>query len=257
MLTELEPSFLIHTRPYRDTSMLVEAFTRQYGRVTLVARGVKGKKGHKTLLQPFAPLLMSWWLKGDLGTVRSTELYQQPFWLTGNRLVSGLYANELLNRLLQRHEAHSELFDYYAATIRQIAHVELNQLPVILRLFEKHLMVHLGYGLVFNRDAFSGEPIEPDKHYSFDPLIGCYICRGDWGGYAARHLYKGSTLLALHTEQFTTAEELNESKRLMRTALSSHLGEKPLLSRSLWRRDVSGSTIEKSEGSEPDDTIRR
>lgn len=249
MLTELEPSFLIHTRPYRDTSLLIEAFTRQYGRMTLVARGVKGKKGGRTtLLQPFAPLLLSWWIKGELGTLRSTELYQQPFWLTGNRLISGLYINELLNRLLQRHEAHSELFDYYAITVQRIANLDAPHLPAALRLFEKHLITHLGYGLIFNVDAFSGAAVDPDRFYSFDPSIGCYLSQGDWGTYAARHLYKGSSLLALHTEQFRTETELQEAKRLMRAVLASHLGDRPLLSRSLWRKEAVGVNIDDTVG---------
>ncbi|MFI4954589.1 MAG: DNA repair protein RecO [Gammaproteobacteria bacterium] len=236
MLIELEPAFLIHTRAYRDTSLLLEAFTRNHGRVSLVARGVRGKKGSRSsLLQPFAPLLISWWGRGELGTLRNTELHQQPYWLTANRLASGFYVNELLHRLLGRHEAHPELFDYYASTIFDINSLEINQLARTLRLFEKFLITQLGYGLLFNVDAFTGSPIQSDLYYSFSPEIGCYQCRGDWGDRAIQHLYKGSSLLALHSGQFSLDEELQDAKRLMRSVLAAHLGEKPLYSRSLWR----------------------
>ena len=237
MLKEMEPAFLIHTRAYRDTSLLVEAFTRNHGRISLVARGVKGKKGNRaSLLQPFAPLLISWWSRGELGSLRNAELHQQPQWLTGNRLASGLYVNELLHRLLERHEPHPELFEYYAMTIQQISNVSLDQLANVLRVFEKFLITQMGYGLQFNVDAATGVPVQADRYYSFNPEGGCYQAQGDWGSlYSQRHLYKGSSLLALHNEQFESVDELHDAKRLMRTVLAAHLGEKPIYSRSLWR----------------------
>jgi DNA repair protein RecO (recombination protein O) len=236
MLIELEPTFLIHTRAYRDTSLLVEAFTRNHGRVSLVARGVKGKKNSRSsLLQPFASLLISWWSRGELGTLRAAELHQQPQWLTGNRLASGLYVNELLHRLLDRHEPHPELFDYYTYTLQRIASIEIDQLAVVLRMFEKFLITQLGYGLLFNVDAATDAPVQPDMHYSFDPKAGCYQSLGDWGDFTLKHLYKGSSLLALHSGEFSSEEELQDAKRLMRTVLAAHLGEKPIFSRSLWR----------------------
>lgn len=236
MLIELEQAFILHTRPYRDTSLLLEAFTRNHGKVSLVARGVKGKKNSRaSLLQPFAPLLISWWNKGDLGTLRNTELYQQPHWLTANRLASGLYVNELLHRLVGRHEALPELFDYYAHTIHQIQSLEISQLAIVLRLFEKFLITQLGYGLLFNVDAFTGVAVQADLYYSFNPEIGCYQCRGDWGQQTIEHLYKGSSLLALHTGELKEETALQDAKRLMRSVLATHLGKQPVHSRSLWR----------------------
>lgn len=235
MLIELEPAFFLHTRPYRDTSLLVEAFTRQHGRITLVARGVKNKKkGSAALLQPFAPLLITWWMKGELGALRHTELNQQPFWLTGNRLVSGLYINELLNRLLGRHVAHSELFDYYAQVIQRLATDNILEINKTLRLFEKFLMQELGYGITFDRDAFSGSSIDAGDYYAFEPSVGCYKMHAMREDYKEMNLYKGSSLLALHEEQFDNTEQLQDAKRLMRKVLSAHLGNKPLYSRTLW-----------------------
>jgi len=235
MLTELEPTYFLHTRAYRDTSLLIEAFTRQYGKVSVVARGVKGKKNRNaSLLQPFAPLLISWWARGELGTLRHTELHQQPHWLTGNRLVSGLYLNELLNRLLGRHEAYPFLFDFYALTVQRIATFPETELSTTLRLFEKFLLAQLGYGLTFDKDAQNGNDVELDNYYAFDPARGCYQMQVDNPDYVARHLFKGSSLLALHHEQFSDKEQVNDAKRLMRMVLAQHLGEKPLYSRGLY-----------------------
>jgi DNA repair protein RecO (recombination protein O) len=215
--------------------MLVEAFTRQHGRITLVARGVKNKKkGNAALLQPFAPLLTSWWMRGELGTLRHTELHRQPFWLTGNRLVSGLYVNELLNRLLGKHVPYSELFDYYADVIQHLATDNIMEVTKTLRLFEKFLMMQLGYGLTLDQDVFTGSAITADDYYAFEPTIGCYKMQTVRADYTEANLYKGSSLLAFHQEQFDNMDQLQDAKRLMRKVLSSHLGGKPLYSRALW-----------------------
>lgn len=235
MLTELQPAFILHTRAYRDTSLLIDMFTREHGKITLVGKGVKNKKKRDaTLLQPFASLLISFWMRGELGALRNCELHSQPFWLTGKRLVSGLYLNELLNRLLAKHIGYVELFDYYAMIIQKIATVEMTEIPATLRLFEKFLINELGYGLVFDHDAHTGNAIEPDAYYALDPATGCYKMNVSRQDYIEKNLFKGSSILALHHGRFSEAEQLHDAKRLMRYVLTPHLGGKPVYSRALW-----------------------
>lgn len=236
MRIALEPAYVLHHRPYQDSGLLLEIFTPSHGRAGLVAKGVRKSKGRwQSLLQPFVPLLLSWSGRGELGTVTDAEMSGVPHALQGQVLLSGFYINELLIRLLHRHDPHAELFDYYHDLLQQLALLNddaagRQQLQWQLRLFEKQLLQEIGYGLVLEHDVVSGAAIEPDVSYAYHlgegpvPLMD---------GADADLVIGGGALLALASGELEDAALLRDAKRLMRAALDQHLGGKPLHSRQL------------------------
>src|SRR5579885_3032608 len=143
---QLQPAYVLHHRPYRDTSRIVELFTRDHGRLTVFARGVRGgKSGWAAALQSFQPLLASWSGKGEAGQLTGAELVGEPTTLASSRLMSGFYLNELLLKLLHNHDPHPDIYQLYDQTMTTLKS-EADQL-VALRLFEKNLLNALGFGL--------------------------------------------------------------------------------------------------------------
>ncbi|GIX22045.1 MAG: DNA repair protein RecO [Gammaproteobacteria bacterium] len=226
MRVVLAAAYLLHTRPYRNTSLLLEAFSREHGRLGLVARGVC-RPGHRwrPLLQPFRLLRLSWQGRGDLGTLSAAEPEGPAKPPAGPLLIAGFYLNELLYRLLHRHDPHPPLFDAYHDSLRALA----AGAPVepCLRRFEWILLRESGYGLELRVDA-QGSPIDPDRRYRYDPERGAVP---DPQGVAA-----GATLLALAAGRFDEPAFWPEMKRLLGGVLRHHLGGRPLHSRRLWRR---------------------
>ncbi|MEX0385809.1 DNA repair protein RecO [Spiribacter onubensis] len=226
----LEPGFVLHARPYRDTSLLVELLTRDHGRVGVVARGVRsGRSRLAGLLQPLQPLALSWRSRAELGSLRGAEPAGRPFLLRGRRLVSGLYANELLIRLLGREDPHPGLFERYLTLLEGLA--EGVSEPVALRGFERDLLALLGYGLPLKRDTRDA-PLVPDQWYRYDPAHGATPVAGPQTGGV---VVSGATLLALASESLTESTA-RASRDLMRAALKPHLGNRPLKTRELYSR---------------------
>ncbi len=160
----MHPAYVLHARRYRDTSLLVDLFSREHGRMTAVARGVRGAKSkHRGLLQPIMPLSVSWFGKSDLVTLNSIEPHHTPHYLTGDRLLSGLYLNELLVRALHQHDPHVELYDAYADTLAQLTRQAV-RIELTLRLFEKQLLQQIGYGGE-NLQSVSHETLITDQHF--------------------------------------------------------------------------------------------
>ncbi len=220
----LQAAYVIHHRPYRNTSLLLELFTRESGRAPAVARGVRaGPRGRAGLLQPFVPLLVGWAGRGEVRTLTSFDAGGAPPALRGRGLYCGFYLNELLMRLLGRCDAHPGVFDCYRATLAGIADGETEQ---ALRRFELRLLQELGYGLQLQLEAGAGTPVEPDKRYRYEVERGAIEQPG--GGYSGR------TLLALAGSLPAGEAELRESRTLMRSVLSHYLGERPLKSRELF-----------------------
>lgn len=227
----LQPAYLLHRKPYRDTSMLVEAFTRDYGRIGLVARGARSKRSSsQALLQPFQPLLLSWSGRGELQSLTSVEPDGAPLGLTGDAVLSGFYLNEILMRLLHRHDPHTDLYACYTNTLKQLGagvHHEW-----VLRLFERDLLQELGYGLQLTHDADTDEPLEPAVQYCYHQELGPRRMAGGEHYCLAAH---GETLLALSTGQDAGERCRREAKRLMRAILQPYLGSRPLASRELFK----------------------
>ncbi|MDF2866582.1 MAG: hypothetical protein K0S11_52 [Gammaproteobacteria bacterium] len=233
---ELEPGFILHTRAYRDTSLIVELFTQEYGRVPVVARGARGRKSWQGLLQPFVPVFTSWSGKEELMSLHNIEQNGIPYWLAGRKLLSGFYLNELLMRLLHRFDPHPELFNHYIETLKQLA--QPGEEEYVLRLFEKRLLDELGYGLVLQHEALSDIAIEEQFYYRFEPQQGLIKVSNE--AHLAPNVFAGKVLLAVAHENLTEAE-LPATKRLMRLALSELLGDKPLRTRELFAVPISSN----------------
>jgi DNA repair protein RecO (recombination protein O) len=224
---QLEPAYSLHSRSFRETSLIIEAFTRGYGRVAVVARGAKSARSRwKNVLQPFRPLLLSWSQKTELGTLTAADQVASPPALQGQSLYCGLYMNELLMRLLHRSDPHPEVFERYRQVLSELAS-DASPQP-FLRVFEKHLLEAIGYAMLLDREYGSGADVLPQKWYEYKPDRGPVPGPGPGNGRVS-----GTALLALHTENLQ-AENLPELRMLMRTVIGYHLGGKPLASLSLF-----------------------
>jgi DNA repair protein RecO (recombination protein O) len=225
-----EPGFILHTYPFKETSVVAEVFTRDHGRVALIARGARRPASAlRGLMQPFTPLLLSWFGKSELKTLHTAEWQGGLVAPQGRALMCGFYLNELLLRLMARGDAHELLYDRYVATLDQLAG-ETADFERILRRFEKSLLSEIGYGATFDVDADSGAPIEPEARYVFQPERGALRSVGQPGCPVS-----GQTLLDLAADRFERQATLVESKALMRTLINHTLGAKPLYTRQLLR----------------------
>lgn len=233
----LQPSLLLHRKSYRDSSLLIEVFCSEHGRLGLVARGARNRRGPLPgLLQPFMPLLLSWSGRGELMTLTGAEQHLPPLVLTGDATISGFYLNELLMRLLPRHDPHPELYQRYLTTLHRLAQSGTDEWA--LRLFERDLLQELGYGLLLTHEGGSGEMVDGVTRYCYHPEFGPQ--RVESGGASCTAIH-GATLLALaHGDDGNDGRVRSEAKRLMRMVLSHYLGAKPLASRELFRQRYSG-----------------
>lgn len=229
-----EPGFILHTYPFKETSVVAEAFTRSHGRVALIARGARRPaSAMRGLMQPFTPLLLAWFGKAELKTLHAAEWQGGLVPPQGRALMCGFYLNELLLRLLARGDAHERLYDRYAATLDQLAGdagATVAECERILRRFEKDLLAEIGYGATFDVDADSGAAIDPDVPYVFQPERGALRAVGQPGCPVS-----GQTLIDLADDRFERAATLVEAKVLMRTLINHTLGAKPLYTRQLLR----------------------
>jgi DNA repair protein RecO (recombination protein O) len=226
-----QPAYVLHGRAYRESSLLLELLSRDHGRTALVARGARGPKSRwRNLLQPFRPLLVGWTARGELGTLAAAEQIAAPPALHGEALYCGLYLNELLMRLLHRGDPHPEVFERYRGTLAELASHRAPQ-PV-LRVFEKHLLDAVGYGLVLDHDCSNGEAISDEAWYDYRPDRGPARVSGQSGELG--QLVSGAALRALREECFDP-EALHQLRGMMRRVLRYHLGEKPLRSAALFR----------------------
>jgi len=231
MMVELTPSFILHSRPYLETSLILDIFSRDHGRLHLIAKGAKREKsGFSGLLQPYQRLLMSWRGKSELMTLTDVDTDNEPYVLPDVRLIAGFYVNELLTRLLHQHESHAELFNLYDKTIFDLSDSE--NIDAILRIFEKGLLQSLGYGLILDHEVGDGQAIETAHKYYYLIDAGPVKDKPSTENYIE---IAGKSLLALDKEYFENKSELEEAKRLMRFILQSHLGDKPLASRALYK----------------------
>ena len=226
----LQPAFILHRRPYRDSSLLLEVFSREYGRLGLIARGAAAPHSRlKGLLQPFTPLLLSWAGAGELATLRTGEEAGPPMALLRSRALAGLYVNELLARLLPRQDVQPALFAAYAILLEQLASAPDEEPP--LRCFEKRLLDELGYGLNLERTADSGQPIVAEAQYRYVLDQGALAVATGPGGVPI----SGRSLLALREDRLTDPALWPEVKRLTRAALTEQLQGRALKTRELYR----------------------
>lgn len=237
MKASLEPGYVLHTRPWRDTSLLVEFFSRAHGRVSMVARGAKGRRtrggSSAALLQPFTPLQCSWSGRTQLKNLSGCEAMAPGLPLVGERVYSGLYMNELLMRLLHHEDPHISLFDHYAAVLTLLAETDSDSTEIPLRRFELVLLEELGYGFDLACDGLSGEALDDEAWYHYQEEHGLVAAPAHATDRLPR--YRGADLLSISEGDFS-GNARSAAKRLMRQVLSAHLGDKPLKSRELFKR---------------------
>jgi DNA repair protein RecO (recombination protein O) len=229
----LQEAYVLHYRPYRETSLLVDLLTQYEGRICVIAKGARRPKSpFKGLLQPFISLEAAWVGRGDLPTLRVAEAYGELIKLSGNLSFSGFYLNELLMRVLHRHDSCERIFFLYKNTLKELS--EDFNLEILLRKFERQLLDELGYGLQFSRDANTNQLIEEGGEYSFMPNNGFTLVSLAGSLQAKQTIFSGDHLLAIADNDYQDKEVLQSAKRLMRLALRPLLGDRPLKSRELF-----------------------
>jgi DNA repair protein RecO (recombination protein O) len=235
---DVQPAYILHTRPYRETSLLVEAFSRDYGRIALLARGAR--RPHSTLrglLMGFQPLEISWSGKGEVLTLMKAE------WQGGQPLLARLplfcayYLNELLLRLLPREDPHPHLFDCYTRILLSLGYSpSKEEMEADLRIFERTLLGELGYGLTLERD-YQGAPVNADASYHYEIERGPVLLTAKEESSAS---ISGQTLLDMAQNHYERPATRNEAKQLIRRLLAHYLEGVELESRKLVRELHSG-----------------
>jgi len=225
-----QPAYILHTRAYRDTSLLLEVYTEELGRIVAIARGVKRSKRPLTgLLQPFIPLSFSAKGRGDIVTMTAVEQRGMPLQLSGQRQVAGLYINELMVRLLERSESAPMLFVTYQNTLLNL---QEQSIEISLRYFERRLIETLGYGVSFDITLADAQPIIESEYYTFIDNQGFIPATIQHSKVST--IFPGNILLKISREEYSCAESLLAAKKLFRQVLQKYLGRKPLMSRQLW-----------------------
>jgi len=233
MQVNAEPAYILHKRPYRETSQILEVFSRNHGRLSLMSRGSRSPRSRTSgILQPFRPLLLSWYGRGEMPSLRGIDTADaRPPELRAKSLMSAMYLNELLVILLHRNDVHELLFTDYHETLYTLQ--QTSRLEIILRNFEKNLLEQMGFGLNLDHDADSGEPVLADRLYAYHFEHGPVLCQ--LGPTRQNPVISGSSLLAFSAGELETPRSVAEIKKLMRYVINSHLGSRKLKSRELFR----------------------
>ncbi|MEQ1544093.1 DNA repair protein RecO [Methyloglobulus sp.] len=219
-----QPAYILHQQNYRESSLIIDALTRDYGRISVIAKGVrKAKSKTAGVLRPFVALSLSYLGKSDLRTLTDAEMLGSLFELTGLAFYCGFYINELVCNFLHKDDPHPEVFQDYQQCLAQLAHA--TEIEAALRIFELKLMDHIGYGVQLDYDLHHEKPIAANKKYVFN--------KGNGLVEDADGQFSGSVLLAIQQRQFDESHVLSEAKLLMRAVIDSHLQGKQLKSRAV------------------------
>jgi DNA repair protein RecO (recombination protein O) len=223
-----QPAFVLHSYPYKETSLIIDLFTRDFGRVALIAKGAKRPHSQlRGVLQTFQPLSSSWVGKSELRTLTEAEWVGGMLPLEKTALLCGFYLNELLVKLLARDDAHPALFDHYVSTLNQLAHNE--PAPIVLRKFERALLKETGVSADLTRCTDTRRAVQADVTYVVDPERGPRPERASdpWPRVA------GKTLLDMECEDYADTATQIQSKQLMRFLVAHHLNGAPLNTRQI------------------------
>ncbi|BCG63379.1 MAG: DNA repair protein RecO [Methyloprofundus sp.] len=225
MSQSLRAGFLLHHINYQESSLIIDVFTQELGRVSIIAKGIRQQKSHYLgILRPFIPLNIAFSGTRELKTLTHVETLGTELLLPGINTFCGFYLNELLRYFLPLAEPHADIFIDYVNCLQQLK-IEHTHIEASLRIFEIQLMQAIGYGLPLVADYLTHKVIEPELNYRFDIVQGATV---DQNG-----KIQGATLLAMQAQIFTTAQQLNEAKWLMRQVIDTHLQGKKLKSRLL------------------------
>ncbi|MEA1079421.1 DNA repair protein RecO [Marinobacter qingdaonensis] len=225
-----EPAYVVHRRAWRETSLMVDVFTLNHGRMTLIARGANSAKSPlKAQLQPFQPLMLDWTGRGDLKTLTQVDVRPGPALKRTASLYSGLYLNELLQRILPAADPHPTLFAAYIDVLAELS--ETTEIEPVLRRFELAFAAALGVDFAWDLATDTGRSVEPGQEYCYDPEQGIVATPGP--GTRLQHL-PGDVLLALADGDLASESGRRLAKRVMRVLFDFLLQGRPLHSRSLF-----------------------
>ena len=227
-----QPSYVLHSYPYRESSLILEAYTRDHGRVALMARGARRpKSGLRGMLLAFQPLLVSWTGRSELKTLVAAEWEGTYAPLRGEALICGFYLNELLLKLLARGDPHERLYSAYREVLAALA--AAGDHAALLRRFELSLLGELGYAVLLDREADNGAPIAAEQRYVYVMERGPLPAAGRAPANGVE--LSGQTLLDMRHGNFSSSATQQQSKVLMRTLIDHHLGNQTLHTRQLLR----------------------
>jgi DNA repair protein RecO (recombination protein O) len=239
MRVESEPGFILHTIPYRETSFLVDIFTLNYGRLRCVAKGFRkpSKKGIAKTLFPYTEYHFQWQGRGELKTLIQADPIQAPVFLKQESLFIGLYINELLFKLLHQNDPHQSLFYCYHQLMTELSSSKIEQSA--LRRFEMQLLDELGYGLVLDAEAETGQAVCADQAYYYIPDQGLKLIQDKIADNS--HAFSGADIMALNQDQLEQQSVLRAAKQLTRQVIDFYLDGKALNSRELYRQHLLNS----------------
>ncbi len=227
MRVELQQAFVLHARPFKDTSLILDCFTEGFGRIAVLSKGARAAKSRqRQLCQPFTPISISWQGKSDLKTLIGIEPRSLPFTLLGNYLYSGLYLNELLTRLLPERDPSPDTYQRYHLALEQLAAEQA--LEPTLREFELGLLLDMGYAVNFESDQDGESLNEADRYFWRDQYGWVLAPRTDERGFS------GASLLAIGCNDWSQSTTCLQAKALTRMLLKPLLGSRPLNSRKLF-----------------------
>ncbi|MCH8071134.1 MAG: DNA repair protein RecO [Proteobacteria bacterium] len=238
-----EPAWLLHHRPFRDSSQILDILSRDHGRLAVVAKGSRGAKSRlRGILRPFLPLQLSWVIRSDLGTLTGAEMDGAPITLTGDALLSGYYVNELILKLTHRHDPQPEIFAAYSQTIERLA--GNRDVARSLRQFEIELLRLLGYALNLDHDTATREPLMARQQYEYRAEQGPVPVDDREGPM----VFSGAELMAIRNQQFADPAVLKNAGSLLRIVIAYHLDGKELKSRKVMREMRKATTKKGSKG---------
>ena len=225
-----QPAYVLHHRPFRDSSQLVDILSPDAGRLALVARGSRSARSRwRGILRPFQPLRLSWVIRSDLGTLTGAEIDGRPYPLKGDALLAGYYVNELILNFLHRHDPQVEIFETYQMVIADLSNFS-DPAPA-LRRFEIELLRLLGYALVFEHEAESHAALDAEQHYEYRVEQGPVRVARQSG----ERVFSGAQLQAIAAGKFDDSDVLRAAGRLLRPVIDHHLGGRELKSRKVLR----------------------
>jgi DNA repair protein RecO (recombination protein O) len=223
---QLQPAYILHRRPFRDSSQILDIVTRDYGKIAVVARGSRGAKSRlAAVLRPFLPLRISWVAKSELGTLTGAEASGPPAGVRGDAMMSAFYVNELLLNFLHRYDPQAEIFELYAAVISSLVGTE--NVAAQLRSFELDLLSLLGYAVNLDHVSGTRDALAAEQNYEFRMEQGAVPVDREEGVL----VFPGVVLSAIAERRFDEPDILRAANRLLREVVGFHLGGKELKSR--------------------------
>jgi DNA repair protein RecO (recombination protein O) len=225
-----QAAWILHHRPFRDSSRILDILSRDHGRLSLVSRGSRSARSKLAgILRPFMPLQLSWVIRSDLGTLTGAEIQGAPISLTGDALLSGYYVNELLLLMLHQHDPQPDIFSKYADTISRLA--GRADVAPVLRHFEMELLRMLGYALNLDHDTAGEGSLQPKAQYEYRPEQGPVPVSDRCGPM----VFTGAELAAIQRQEFSDPVVLKNAGRLLRRVIAYHLDGKELKSRKVMK----------------------